>query len=155
MILTDIFTENSVILSLQSTDKDEVFEEMTETVIAQNSDLKREEVLASLHEREAKMSTGIMHAIAVPHGYSEKEKKVTGVIGISKNGIDYESLDGAPVNVIFMIICNPMDSETHLKVLKELAVVLQNKNFISDILVLNNKKDVIQLIERYAKMSGL
>lgn len=70
MILSRIFSKECILLNLESEDKDELFEEMTQALVSANPGLDRNQVLSALHERESKMSTGIMHGIAVPHGSS-------------------------------------------------------------------------------------
>ncbi len=84
------------------------------------------------------MTTGIMHSIGVPHGNSKSVKGCVGAVGISRKGIDYESLDGQPVHYVFMLICGQGEDELHLEVLKELAVLLQDKKFMED---LDNAKE--------------
>ena len=64
MVLQQVFSPKSIILDLQSTEKDELFEEMLEAVVAVQPDIDRSEALHALRERESKMSTGIMHSVA-------------------------------------------------------------------------------------------
>ncbi|MBQ0039420.1 MAG: PTS sugar transporter subunit IIA [Treponema sp.] len=133
MIFQNLFSPATVILDLQSEDKDEAFEELAQVIYQANPSFDRDEALASIRERESKMSTGIMHSVAVPHGTSKSVKGCVGAVGISRKGIDYEALDGAPVNFIFMLVCGEGEDKLHLDVLRELAVVLQDKSFIEDL----------------------
>lgn len=132
MIFSDVFSPKSVIIDLQSEDKDELFEELVQAVRVANPDLDCEGSLSSIRERESKMTTGIMHSVAVPHGASSSVKGCVGAVGISKKGIDYDSLDGSPVHFVFMLICGEGEDELHLEVLKQLAGVLQNDEFIEE-----------------------
>ena len=133
MIFSDVFSPKSVIIDLQSEDKDELFEEMVQAVRTANPDLDCDGSFASICEREAKMTTGIMHSVAVPHATSSSVKGCVGAVGISKRGIDYDSLDGSPVHFVFMLICGEGEGELHLEVLKQLAGVLQNNEFIEEL----------------------
>ena len=116
MNLQHVFSRQSIILDLQSTDKDELFEEMLQAIITAQPDINREEALSALSERESKMTTGIIHSVAVPHCRIDTVRGVAGAIGLSKRGIDYDSLDGSPVHFVFMLVCNPVDDALHLAV---------------------------------------
>ena len=146
MVLQQVFSPKSIILDLQSTEKDELFEEMLEAVVAVQPDIDRSEALHALRERESKMSTGIMHSVAVPHCCIDTAQGVVWAIGISRAGIDYASLDGAPVHYVFMLVGNAGDNAQHLKVLKSLASVLQQPHFIEDLLQKKSAVDVYALL---------
>lgn len=149
MVLEQVFSPKSIILNLESTDKEELFEEMVEAIVSVQPQINRAEALAALNEREAKMSTGIMHGIAVPHGSCMTAKGIVGAIGISRSGIDYDSLDKAPVNLIFMLLSNPEETERHLSVLRELASVLQNPVFSKEVIEKQTAQEVYDLLCKY------
>lgn len=133
MVLGQIFPKETVVVNLQSTEKDELFEELVEVIHSHVPGLDRNEALENLREREAKMSTGIMHSIAVPHALISSVKETVGAIGISRDGIDYDALDKAPVHVVFMIIGASGETEHHIQVLKQIATVLQIPGFVDRI----------------------
>ena len=155
MILEWGFSPKTVIMNLESSDKDELFEEMVEAVVAAHPEVDRAQAVEALRERESKMSTGIMHGIAVPHGNCVSAKDVVGAIGISHAGIDYDSLDKAPVNLVFLVLCNPEQPEMHLSVLKELASVLQNPGFVADVMEKKTAQEVYDLLCAYKNASLL
>jgi len=146
MVLGKIFPKETVVVNLESTEKDELFEELVESVKKFYPTLDREEALANLNERESKMSTGIMHNVAVPHALISSVKETIGAIGISKLGIDYDSLDNAPVYVVFMIIGASGETEHHIQILKQLAFVLQIPNFIDKIMKCETPSEVYNLL---------
>ncbi|MDO4506284.1 MAG: PTS sugar transporter subunit IIA [Spirochaetales bacterium] len=148
MNFSKIFSPKSVILDLQSEEKDKLFEELVQAIHDANPNLDREEVLASVLDRESKMTTGIMHSIGVPHGNSKSVKGCVGAVGISRKGINYESLDGQPVHYVFMLICGQGEDELHLEVLKELAVLLQDKQFMEDLENAREPQEVYNLLCR-------
>lgn len=131
MVFSKIFSPKSIIVNLESEDKDELFEEMVQVIHSEHPEVGRDDALSVLHAREAQMSTGIMHGVAVPHGICSSVKGCVGAIGISRKGIDYDALDGSPVNLVFMLLCSPNDNNILLEILKELAVVLQDPLFIT------------------------
>lgn len=146
MIFANVFSPKSVIVDLESEEKDELFEEMLESIRLAHPEIDREEALNALNEREAQMSTGIMHGIAVPHGRCVSVKGCVGAVGISRAGIDYDSLDGAPVNLVFMLLCGANDDELHLEILKELSSALRDQTFISRLCDKKSAQEVYDLL---------
>ena len=133
-MLENVFPVTNIIVNLESEDKDELFEEMLEVLVASHPEIDRSEALAALKERENKMSTGIIPGIAVPHAISKTVQGVVGAVGISKAGIDYDSLDGQPVRLVFMFLFAEGESGYHLKVMREISGLLQLPNFATDLL---------------------
>lgn len=146
MVLDKIFPKDTVVVNLESTEKDELFEELVESIHTYCPTLDRDETLNSLKAREEKMSTGIMHNVAVPHALITSLDKMVGAIGISKSGIDYDSLDKAPVHVVFMILGAEGDTEHHIQVLKQLALVLQMPGIVDKIVKCETASDVYSLV---------
>ena len=149
MVLDQVFSPESVILDLQSSDKEELFEEMVEAIVKVQPSTNRAQALQALRDREAKMSTGIMHEIAVPHGHADCVDGVVGAIGLSRRGIDYDSLDKAPVKLVFMVLSSPQETERHLKVLKALASILQNPAFVKEVAEKQDSRQVYDLVCQY------
>lgn len=147
MVLGQVFPKETIVVNLESTEKDELFEELVEVIHSYRPSLDRNEALTFLNEREAKMTTGIMHNVAVPHALISSMKESIGAIGISHSGIDYDSLDKAPVYVVFMIIGADGETERHIQILKQLATVLQIPNFVDKLLKCETASEVYGLIE--------
>jgi PTS system fructose-specific IIC component/PTS system nitrogen regulatory IIA component len=149
MVLSDIFSPQFIRIGLEAEDKDEVFEELAD-VFCQASKLDiREDVLEAIRERERKMSTGIQKGIAVPHGKTNAIDKVYGVLGISKRGIDYDSLDGEPVYLLFMVLTPLSSAEKHLRILKRLAEMLENPQFFTDLVSQSDPSQANAIIKKY------
>ena len=146
MVLNQIFSKATIAVRLSSTEKDELFEEMVELLRAAHPDLNREEALNALRAREAKQSTGVMHAVAIPHGRCASLQANIGAIGISHAGIDYDALDGAPVHVVFMLLIAPKGTEQHVQALKQLSLVLQTQDFVQNLLQCTSSDDVYRLL---------
>ncbi len=146
MNLQQVFSKESIIPDLQSTDKEELFEEMLQAIINVQPDINREEALSALSERESKMTTGIIPSIAVPHCRIDTVRGVAGAIGISRKGIDYDSLDGKPVHFVFMLICNSIEDALHLEVLKNLSVKLENPSFMQSLSECKTADEVYNLL---------
>lgn len=146
MILGKVFSPKSTIVSLESEDKDELFEELAQSIFSQHPEIDREDALSALRSREEKMSTGIMRGIAVPHGICASVSGCVGAIGISRSGIDYDSLDGSPVRLVFMLLRGPDGNELHLEVLKMLARILQDAAFTEELLQRKTPEEVFDFL---------
>lgn len=149
MILGKVFNPKAISIHLESEDKEEAFEELAVLLHDSYPEIDREEALKVIREREAKMSTGIKAGVAVPHGKISTAKGVQGVIGISRTGIDYESLDGKPVHLIFMLLSSPDECEYHLRVLRHLSQILDKPGFFDEILNQQNADGVYSVLCKY------
>lgn len=146
MLLGDIFTKDTIVVNLESTEKDELFEELVEKIHSCFPEVDRAEALKELNEREEKMSTGIMHSVAIPHAQISSIRTTVGAIGISKDGIDYDSLDKAPVYVVFLLLGPENEAERHIQILKSLAQVLQIPGFVDKITKCNTSGEAYKLL---------
>ena len=150
MFLYEAFPPELIKIGLEAEDKEEVFEELVDLFCQVKKDAAREEILEALREREAKMSTGIHTGIALPHGKTQSSLEgVHGILGVSKKGIDYDALDGRPVYLVFMLLTPVMDSEGHLRLFKRLAVLFDNPQFYSELLVQKDPRDANGIIKKY------
>jgi PTS system fructose-specific IIC component/PTS system nitrogen regulatory IIA component len=149
MFLSEVFLPDFILPDLESEDKDEVFEEMVSHFCTITKSDGREDILAALREREAKMSTGVHPGIAIPHGKTVVVNRSYGVMGISRKGIDYGALDGQPVHLVFMELAPPIEAERHLHLLRRIAELLRNQDFYRDCLAAKSKKDIYETLKRY------
>ncbi len=150
MLLHQVFALGSIKIGLASEDKDELFEELVDMLAREGgSDFPRASVLAAVRQREDKMSTGIKKGIALPHGKTEGLSGLSGTLGISKRGIEYASLDGEPVYLVFMLVSSPDDSEYHLAALKRLAILLDDPAFYTDLLRAESPDRAHAIIRNY------
>ena len=131
MLLQKVFAPGRIKIGLESEDKDELFEELVDLLAKERGrTFPRAVVLAAVRAREEKMSTGIKKGIALPHGKAEGLTELIGALGISRQGIEYSSLDGEPVYIVFLLVSDPKDSELYLAALKRLAVLLDDSEIL-------------------------
>jgi Phosphotransferase system mannitol/fructose-specific IIA domain (Ntr-type) len=150
MLLQNVFAPGCIKIGLESEDKDELFEELVDLVArGKGRDFPRSAVLAAIRDREDKMSTGIKKGIALPHGKAESLEGLSGALGISKRGIEYGSLDGEPVYLVFLLVSSPKDSELHLAGLKRLAVLLDDPEFYTDLLRADSPARANSIVRNY------
>lgn len=149
MILQKAFKPESIKIGLESVDKDELLEELVDVlakIYPKNKEFPREQILEALWAREEKMSTGIYKGVAVPHATVEGIDSLYGVLGISKKGIEYESLDGSPVYLVFMLISSPGETELHLDALRKIALLIQDPILLDNLMKAVTAEQVFALI---------
>jgi PTS system fructose-specific IIC component/PTS system nitrogen regulatory IIA component len=149
MVLGSIFSPSLIKVDLESEDKNEVFEELVEVFVANNPHVSRLDLLDAIRAREDKQSTGIMRGIAIPHGQLDSISGVKGVIGISRNGIEYDSLDGEPVHLVFMLFSSCSSCSFHLGVLHRVAILLKDPAFFPSMLEQRSSEGVYSTICKY------
>jgi PTS system fructose-specific IIC component/PTS system nitrogen regulatory IIA component len=149
VLLHEVFPVNLIKVGLEANDKDETFEELVAFFCAATGNAGRDEILRAVRDREAKMSTGIKRGIAIPHGRTNAVDRVYGVLGISRKGIDYDALDGEPVQLLFLMLAPLSDSEKHLRLLKRLAELLDSPSFCTDLLKQNDPQSANNIIRKY------
>jgi len=152
MILQDVLLPEFIKIDMEAEDKDEAFEELVDHYCqADNSDAY-DDILQAIIAREAKMSTGIHKGIAVPHGKTTAVDTMRGVLGISRKGIQYDSLDGEPVYLLFMIISPMEDSERHLRLLKHLAELMEIPQFQIELQSQKDPQNAYKVIRKYEEL---
>jgi PTS system nitrogen regulatory IIA component len=149
LLVSDLFIPSRIKTNLESEDKAEVFEELVDLLVTEYKLDCRDDILDAIKKREEKMSTGIKKGIAIPHAKTAFTKGVIGILGISRKGIDYESLDGEPVHLLFLLVSSEEDAGSHLAVLKKIALMVENADFYSEMLSAKDPHAVSVIIRKY------
>lgn len=149
MFLSKVFSPKAIKLDLESDFRDEAFEELIEVLVSSEPSLNRNDLLFALQERERLMSTGIKKGVALPHCKIKGIKGLRGAIGISQKGIHYGALDSHPVHIVFMIVAAADDTVAYLQVLKQLALLLNERSFLQAVLDQNSAIDIHEIINTY------
>ncbi len=148
MLLSELVNANCIKVDVQSTDKEELFEELVDLLVT-NYDLdEREEILDAVLAREEKQTTGIQEGIGIPHAKIPLsiDRKVIGVIGISKEGIEYDAMDGKPVHLIFLIIADEKEPGIHIKALQSIAMFIKIPGAYNKMLNSKSKEEAYKII---------
>jgi nitrogen PTS system EIIA component len=150
MLLSQVFSPSRIKIGLESEDKDELFEELVDVLAREGGrEYPRQSILDAVREREDKMSTGITRGIALPHGKAEGIQGISGVLGVSKRGIEYAALDGQPVYLVFLLVSSIRESELHLAALKRLAVILDDPEFSTELLKADSSARANAIIKNF------
>lgn len=140
MKIADILSRDRVILELKSTGKQEVIQEMTAVLPKQGLDL--DQVVQVLMERERLGSTGIGDGVAIPHGKLPGLTSLIAAFGRSTKGVEFESLDGNPTHLFFLLLAPEDSAGAHLKALARISRLFKDGQFRK---VLMGAKDVDEL----------
>ena len=105
-------------------------------------------MLSRLEEREAEVSTGIGNGVAIPHTTVKGLKEPVCVIAKTPGGVDFESLDGSPVFISFLLLSPPHSTGTHLRLLARIARLVMNDTFISSIIDAVDVKEIYDITAR-------
>ena len=146
MSLIDLIVEKIVKIPLESKDKPDVIRELVQILKDAGEIDDFDAVLKVIQEREFKGSTGLQDGIAVPHGKTDAVSTLKLAIGISPDGIDFDSLDGKPSNLIFLLVAPPGMSGPHVEALAEIAKIAQSKAFCKSLVSAGNSQEVVELM---------
>jgi PTS system fructose-specific IIC component/PTS system nitrogen regulatory IIA component len=152
ILLRELFSPPRIKTRVEAEDKDEVFEELVDLLVTQYRLDCRDEILDAIRRREEKMSTGIKRGIAIPHAKTARTQGVIGVIGISRAGIDYQSLDGEPVHLLVLLVSSEADAGTHLAVLKKIALLVENPDFYEAVMAAADANAVHKAITNFEEI---
>ncbi|MBT4137885.1 MAG: PTS sugar transporter subunit IIA [Candidatus Latescibacteria bacterium] len=147
----EILSGRSVVVGLKGQNKREVLEELVNSLEVGDKITDRDKVLDAVLLREEIMSTGIGHGIAIPHGKSEYVTELGGVLGIKKEGVDFDALDGKPTYIFFLLV-SPLDvSGPHIKALARISRLLKGEDFRQKLIAAADNEDAIAIIEEEEK----
>ncbi len=132
MTYVDLFSEQSILLDIQAADSDGVLAALVDGLVTVNPALEphREALKAALILRESQGSTG-SSGVGIPHVKSPHTDKVSVVLGIHQDGVDFNALDGEDVHVFFAVIRPEQDAEDHISLLRWLSGIAQHEDFVS------------------------
>ncbi|MBW9218349.1 PTS fructose transporter subunit IIA [Anoxybacillus ayderensis] len=147
MRITDLLTEDTIVLDLKARTKKEVIEELVDVLEKTGKLHNRQTFIEAIFAREAQSTTGIGEGIAIPHAKTKAVRTPAVVFGRSKEGIDYDSLDGKRSHLFFMIAAPEGANNTHLEALSRLSTLLMDASFRSKIENASTKQQIIQVIQ--------
>ncbi|MRN52622.1 fructose PTS transporter subunit IIA [Paenibacillus monticola] len=151
MLITDLLKPESIQLTLESTGKREIVSELA-GLLQQTGALSDQAVFeASVLSREKESSTGIGFGIAIPHGKSEGVARPAIALGISRTGVDWDSIDDEDVTIVFMLaIPQHQPGNEHLKILQQLSRKLVDDDFRAALAEAASKEEIYALMAQIA-----
>ena len=151
MKIQDLLRKDVMLLDLQATEKTAVIEEMIKSLVDHGYVTDFETFKEGILAREALTSTGLGDGIAMPHSKNSAVKEATVLFAKSSKGVDYESLDGQPTDLFFMIAAPEGANDTHLAALAELSQYLMKDGFADKLRQVTSADQVIELFDQVSE----
>lgn len=146
MVLTQILEPQCVKVPLEGTDKVSAIKELVDMLDTNNLLLNREQVFQAVLTRESTKSTGIGFGIAIPHGKCSGVKELVMAIGISRQGIDFQSIDGKPVYIV-VLLASPIDrTGPHIQALARISRLMLDEEFKNKLQNASSSEELYTLI---------
>ncbi|MCF2672673.1 fructose-specific PTS transporter subunit EIIC [Fusobacterium varium] len=145
-MINNMLSENCINLDLKGTNKGQIIDELVEMLNAAGKLNDKEEYKKEILKRESQSSTGLEEGIAIPHAKTSAVKVPSIAFGLSKAGVDYDSLDGEPSKLFFMIAAPANASDTHIEVLSKLTTTLLDDDIRERLLNATSSKEVIEIL---------
>ncbi len=145
MLLRQILHSGCVKVSVENKDKEEVITELIDLLDAKGFFTNRDAVLDAVLTRERTQSTGIGAGMAIPHGKSSEVKELVMAIGIVDEPIEFESIDGKPVKVIFLLVSPSTQTGLHIQALAAISRLMMNGEFKEKLENVASAEDVYDL----------
>ena len=146
MKLSEIIKKDHVIGELRAKDKESVLDELAEAISQNDPYIDKNLLVKVLLEREQLGSTGIGDGVAIPHGKLPGVKKPIVSFGRSAKGLNFDSMDGQPAYLFFLLLAPENSSSIHLQVLTRIARILKSNAFRKELLKAGTEEDLYRII---------
>ncbi|QWI17981.1 PTS fructose transporter subunit IIC [Bacillus wiedmannii] len=147
MKITELLKRDTVIMNLTASNKEAVIDELVEKLDGANRLNSKAEFKEAILKRESQSTTGIGEGIAIPHAKTKAVKQPAICFGRSVSGINYESLDGQPAHLFFMIAASEGANNTHLETLSRLSTLLMDEGFRKQLLEAKDEEELLRLFD--------
>ncbi len=147
MKITELLSKETIILNLKSKNKEAVLNELAEKLNSAGKLVDKDRYLKEIKKREEQSSTGIGDGIAIPHAKTSAVKTPALAFGYSKEGLDFDTLDGQPAHIFFMIAASEGANNEHLETLSRLSVLLMNQEFRNKLENAKTEAELLRIID--------
>ena len=148
MRITDLLDKQSISLNGVPKDKKEALDQVVDLMAKSGKINDVEAYRQRVYAREEESTTGIGEGIAIPHGKCDAVTKPGLAAMVVKDGVDFDSLDGEPVHLIFLIAAPNTEDNIHLDVLSKLSVLLMDEQFTADLLNAKSVDEFLEIVDK-------
>ena len=148
MRIMDFLNEKALSADLQATTKDGIIAEMVDLLFESGAIKDRAKITKILLERETLGSTGIGQGVAIPHGKCDGVKELVAAFAVSQKGVNFDSLDGEPVYIFFLLVAPEDSAGPHLKALARISRLLKDKYFRDTLRAGKDNKSLLKIIKQ-------
>ncbi len=150
MKLTPFIPENGIFIDFEAKNKLNFFSKSVKEIVALHPEFDEEELLDLFLKREETLTTGIGKGVAIPHVVYGLCKNHEIFVFKLKEPVDFNSLDGKPVKIVFMLVGNAAKSNLiHLQILAKLARLMKKDDFINNLINAETGEEILEIIKRY------
>lgn len=149
MSIAELLTEQQVSMDLKGESKREVIEELLDLLVKNNNVQEREIALNDLLEREQYLSTGLENGLAVPHAKTGAVNELMVSFGLSRKGLDFDSLDNQPAHFIFLVLSPRDTSGPHIKVLAQITRNFRENEVAQNLLNAGSQQELFEVIQNF------
>jgi len=146
MNLKTVINAETIDLHLKGSTKKEIINEMLDLLVKAGKIRDRDAAFNAIIEREEKMSTGMKHGIAIPHGKCSATEDLVACIGVSEKAVDFDSLDNEPCRIFIMTLSPVEKTGPHLQFLAEVSLLFKSAEKRKEILDAKTPEDVIRIL---------
>jgi len=148
MNLKKVLTKNSVLLSLKADTKPDVIEELISFLVDSGKISDRDAALKAVLDREGKMSTGMQHGIAIPHGKTDSVDELIVAIALKPEGVDFKAMDEKPSTIFVLTLSLSPANRTgpHIQFLAEISKLLSQEKLRDVLLSAQTEEDILALL---------
>ena len=146
MNLKTVINADTIDLNLKGTTKKEIINELLEILHKTGKIKNKEAALAAVMDREEKMSTGMKHGIAIPHGKTATTQDLIACIGISEKPVDFDSLDKQPCRIFIMTLSPVEKTGPHLQFLAEVSLLFKSAEKREEILNAKTPEQILEIL---------
>jgi PTS system nitrogen regulatory IIA component len=146
MDLKTILTKDTICLHLKGTSKQDIITELLGILVKAGKVKDQPAALQAIMDREKKMSTGMKHGIAIPHGKTSTVSDLVACVGISDSPVDFDSLDGEPCRIFIMTLSPLEKTGPHLQFLAEVSLLFKSAEKRAQIVQAQSSDDVLKIL---------
>ncbi len=151
MKISDILSTDVIAVKLDVADKDDALKKIIELAAKSNKIIDIDKVSGTIYEREKLVSTGVGKGFAIPHGKTDSISDVVAAFAITKEPIDFDSIDGEPVRFIFLLIGKENLLNTHIKLLSRISRLMNKDEFRDRLLEADSPDEVLKIFKEEEK----
>jgi fructose-specific phosphotransferase system IIA component len=148
MNLRKVLSRSTVTDNLSGETKEEVIHSLVELISNSGKVKDKEKALKAVLEREAKMSTGMKHGIAIPHGKTDAVSELAACVGVTKKPVEFDALDHMPCRIFIMTLSPLNKSGPHIQFLAQVSRILNNPDIRNNILEAQSEDEIISILTK-------